>query len=497
VKLFECVPNFSEGRDAAKIEGIAAEGRSVAGVTVLDIERNSDHNRSVISLVGPGDALSEAVFRMIRTAIQTIDLNHHKGEHPRMGAVDVVPFIPLGEATTEEAVALARALGTRVWNELKVPVYLYAEAAQRPDHQDLAVLRHGEFEGIRASIGKEPERAPDIGNPVVHPTAGIVAIGARPILIAYNAYLTTPDVGIAKKVARAVRARDGGLAAVKALGFDIKERHRAQVSMNLTDYRLTPIHRALEFVRREAARYGTAVEESEIVGLVPEDALLDAAEFYLQLNSFDRSAILDRRLRSASGPSTQTPATLAEHSLPDLADRISARTPTPGGGSAAAAVAALGVALAEMVLRYSMPKDSPDGEIRSALDEMRKRRTALLAAVDDDARAFDNVQAARRREKQDASKTAGSADWSQAIRRAAEVPLGVARHADDATTQLNAMRPRLNSKVASDITAALALLGAARVGALANVEINLEEMSRRGVPAEDLRKELARLTRPA
>ncbi|EQD57589.1 glutamate formiminotransferase, partial [mine drainage metagenome] len=245
----------------------------VPGVTVLDVERNADHHRSVISLVGEGDPLLEAVFRMMQVATATIDLTQHRGEHPRMGATDVVPFVPLGAATMDEAIRLAERLGERVARELGIPVYLYAKAARRPERADLAKVREGQFEGIRASIASDPARAPDFGAARVHPTAGAVAIGARPVLIAYNVYLTTPDVAIAKRIAKAIRARDGGLPEVKALGFEIAERHRAQVSMNLTDYRVTPVHRAFEAVRREAQRYGVAPEESEIVGLVPEDAL--------------------------------------------------------------------------------------------------------------------------------------------------------------------------------------------------------------------------------
>ena len=347
---FECVPNFSEGRNDATIAAIADEARNAPGVALLDVEQNADHNRCVVTLVGDGPALVEALVRMMRVATDLIDLTTHEGEHPRMGATDVVPFVPLAGATVEEAVELAIALGTRVWEELGVPVYLYGDAARVPERRDLAKVRAGQFEGIRETIGTDPRRRPDIGEALVHPTAGITAIGARPVLIAYNAYLTTPDVTVAKRVAKAVRGRDGGLAEVKALGFDIRERQRAQVSMNLTDFRRTPIHQAVEAVRREAARFGVGVEETEIVGLVPEDALFDAAEFYLQLNSFDRSTVLERKVRDAQPP---------QESLADFAARLAARTPTPGGGSAAAAAGSLGAALGEMVTAYSAADDGP------------------------------------------------------------------------------------------------------------------------------------------
>ncbi|MGB6501144.1 MAG: glutamate formimidoyltransferase, partial [Thermoplasmata archaeon] len=296
---FECVPNFSEGRDAAKVGQIADAARSVGGVTVLDVELNADHNRCVLSLFGEGEPLVEAVFRMMEVATATIDLTKHQGEHPRMGATDVVPFVPLGTSTVAEAVRLAERLGERVARDLAIPVYLYAQAARRPERADLAKVREGQFEGIRVTISADPARAPDFGPARVHPTAGAVAIGARPVLIAFNVNLTTPDVAVAKRIAKLVRARDGGLPEVKALGFELKELGLAQVSMNLTDYRTTPIHRAFDAVRRAAESNGTGVKQSEIVGLVPEDALLDAAEHYLGLLGFDRGAVLERKVRAA------------------------------------------------------------------------------------------------------------------------------------------------------------------------------------------------------
>lgn len=490
---FESVPNFSEGRDAAKVEAIAREAREVAGVTVLDVELNADHNRAVISIVGPADALIEANFRMIRRAIATIDLTQHHGEHPRMGAADVVPFVPLGTATMEEAVALAGRLAERVWKELALPVYLYGAAARRPERSDLAVVRKGQFEGIRDTIASDPARRPDVGEPRVHPTAGIVAIGARPVLIAFNAYLTTPDVAIAKKVAHAVRARDGGLAEVKALGFEIKERQRAQVSMNLTDYRKTPVHRALEAVRREAERFGVGVEESEVVGLVPEDALFDAAEYYLQLHRFDRAQVLERRVRAAEGAAPSTATSLARGSLEEFASRLAARTPTPGGGSAAAAAAAFGAALGEMVLAYSAPADGSDPQLAEAAPLLTRARAHLLAAIDADSASFEAVRAARRRRREAPQDAEADRQFRAALLRSAEVPLATAEESVRARDVLERIRARVKPTIASDLTTALALLDAGREGALANVRINLEEIDRIGEPASDLHAALARL----
>lgn len=515
MSLFECVPNFSEGRDAEKIDRIVAAGRGVPGTAVLDVERNADHNRCVVSLAGEGPSLVEAVFRMVAVAVATIDLTTHRGEHPRMGAVDVVPFVPLGESTMAQAVALAEQLGERVWRELNVPVYLYAEAARRPERADLARVRQGQFEGIRESIATDPARAPDIGEARVHPTAGISGIGARPVLIAFNAYLSTPDVAIAKKVAHATRARDGGLAEVKALGFDIKERHQAQVSMNLTDYRKTPIHRALEMVRREAARYGASVEESEVVGLVPEDAMFDASEFYLQLNAFDRTTILERKLRAAlagpglsapggpaSGPASSPPApastsapSLVSLTLTEFAARLAQRSPTPGGGSAAAAAGALGAALGEMVIAYTGTVDGPPDDLRPSLVLLQQGRERFLRLVDEDSQAFDALRAARRYRKEHPDDDASPVGVRTALGRAADVPLATAQLAVDLLAQLSSVGPRTKSTMASDLIAAQALLAAARDGALANVRINLPDLVAAGAPTGRWVTEVDRLSR--
>ena len=485
--LFECVPNFSEGRDAERIERIVAPAREVPGVTVLDVERNADHNRCVISLVGEGEALLEAVFRMMKVATQLIDLNVQRGEHPRMGATDVVPFVPFGASTMADAVRLAERLGARVAKELGVPVYLYAAAAKRPERADLAKVREGQFEGLREVIATDPSRAPDFGEPRLHPTAGAVAIGARPILIAYNAYLTTPDVAIAKRIAKAVRARDGGLPEVKALGFEIKERNRAQVSMNLTDYRVTPVHRALEAVRREATRYGVSVEESEIVGLVPEDALFEAAEYYLQLHSFDRAAVLERKVHAAEsvGP--------GHESIASFASRLAARTPTPGGGSAAGVVGALAAALGEMVLAYSIDPTKPAEDLVDVSAALTAGRRRFLELADEDARSYDAVRQSKKFRKEHPGDPAGQEGYLKAVRGAAEVPLETARRAVELAERLAGVRERTRAALASDLVTSLAMFRAATEGALANVAINLDDLKAAGEPTTDLDTEVARL----
>ena len=300
MKLIESVPNISEGRDGQKIEEIAAQVRAVKGVALLDVDPDSDHNRTVITFVGPPEGVEEAVLRLVAKAVELIDLNRHRGEHPRMGAVDVIPFVPIRGTTMEECIELSRRVGERIWNMFKIPVYLYEESATRPERRDLAEIRKGEFEGFASKI-QEPDWAPDFGERRVHRTAGVVAVGARPPLIAYNVNLGTSDLGVARKIAKAVRGSSGGLRYVKALGLALEERGIVQVSMNMTDYEKTPLFRVFELIKREAQRYGVPVVGSEIVGLVPQRALNMVAEFYLQLEDFKEGQILENRIAEELG----------------------------------------------------------------------------------------------------------------------------------------------------------------------------------------------------
>ncbi len=292
-QIVECVPNFSEGRRREVIDRIVAAMGQVSGVRVLDVQADVDHNRSVVTLVGEPLPMVEAAFQGISRAAELIDMNHHRGGHPRMGATDVVPFVPVRGVTMDDCVALARKLGERVGSELGIPVYLYEAAATRPDRCNLADVRRGEYEGLKQEIGTNPDRAPDFG-PAIMGSAGATAIGARPPLIALNVYLNTADVGPAQAIARAVRHSSGGLRYVKALGLLVEG--QAQVSMNLTDYRHTPIHRVVEMIRAEAARYGLSVTRCEVVGLLPAQALLDSAQFYLQMHGFSPNQVLENRL---------------------------------------------------------------------------------------------------------------------------------------------------------------------------------------------------------
>jgi glutamate formiminotransferase len=298
-RIVECIPNFSEGRDTAVVEAISSAIASVASSYLLRAEADEDHNRAVVTFAGEPEAVVEAAVRGVARAVELIDLTKHSGQHPRMGAADVVPFVPLRGMTMEECAELARVAGERIWSEVGVPVYLYEESALVPEHRNLADLRRGQFEGLRAAIATDPKRAPDIGEPRVHPTAGITAVGARRPLIAFNVELGTTDVDIARRIARAVRYTSGGLRYVKALGFTLRKRGVVQVSMNLVDYRHSSLHHTFEMIRREAERYGVAVVGSEIVGLVPQEAILSAAEFYLRIRDFGSERILETRLLEA------------------------------------------------------------------------------------------------------------------------------------------------------------------------------------------------------
>src|SRR2546426_1677285 len=295
-EIVECVPNFSEGRRTEVVDTIAQAIASVPGVRVLDQEIDADHNRSVITFVGDRTSVAEAAVRGAKQAVELIDMNRHHGEHPRVGALDVLPFIPIAGVTMDDCVALARSVGKRIAEELQVPVYLYEAAATRPDRRSLPDVRRGEYEGLKKEIETNPDRKPDFGPPRLHPTAGACIVGARPVLIAWNVNLRTTDVGVAKRIAKAIRESDGGLPAVRAKGFELADRGLVQVSMNMGDYRKTALVQAFEAIRALAAKEGVEIAESEIIGVVPLDALVEAATQYLKLARFHREQILETRL---------------------------------------------------------------------------------------------------------------------------------------------------------------------------------------------------------
>jgi len=295
-KIIECVPNFSEGRDEAVIEALVNEAKSVPGVMLLDYSGDCDHNRSVFTLIGDPDAIEEVSFKLCKLAGEKIDMTKHTGEHPRMGAMDVLPFIPIRDVSIEDCVEISKKVAKRIWNELHIPVFLYEESAQSPGRKNLATVRKGQFEGMSEKLLRS-EWAPDFGERKIHPTAGIIAIGARKPLIAFNVNLNTPDVNIANAIAKTIRASSGGYKACKGIGVKLEDRNIAQVSMNIVDHETTPLYRVFEAIRFEAERWGVSITGSEIIGLAPSKALIDCAEYYLKIEDFDyKRQVLENHL---------------------------------------------------------------------------------------------------------------------------------------------------------------------------------------------------------
>ena len=359
-RLIECVPNFSEGRDPAKVDAIVSAMSSVSGVYVLDREMDADHNRCVITLAGEPNPVAEAALRGVGKALELIDLTKHTGAHPRVGATDVVPFIPIEGVTIEDCVALARRTGHEIWARYRIPVFFYEAAAMRPDRVNLENVRRGQFEGLRKEMKHNHDRQPDVGEPKLHPTAGVTVVGARKFLIAYNVNLNTSDIGIANKIAKAIRFSSGGLRYVKSMGVELKARKLAQVSINLTDFEQTPMHRVYEMVKREAERYGAAPVGSEIVGLIPKKAIEMAADFFLQLENFSPEQVFENKLAAALGGApleTAKDRKLASLARPFL-EAVAAPTVTPGGGSVSAMAGALAASLGQMVAGLSRKKKS-------------------------------------------------------------------------------------------------------------------------------------------
>jgi len=469
--LVECVPNFSEGRDGAKVDAIV-EAMKIPGVYLLDREMDSDHNRCVITLVGEREAIEEAAIRGVGKAAELIDLNVHQGAHPRMGAADVVPFIPIDGVTLADCVAMAKRVGTEIWKRFGIPVYLYEAAAARPERQNLEFIRKGQFEGIRDEIATNPARLPDFGEARLHPTAGATVVGARKALIAYNVFLNTPDVEIAKKIAKAVRFSSGGLRFVKGAGFLV--RGMAQVSMNLTDFEQTPVHRVFELVKRESARYGVVPVSSEIVGLIPKLALEQAAEWFLQVENFDSTLILENRLASILGGQSAVGGLRA--GVERFIEQLAAPTATPGGGSAAAASGAMAAGLAGMVATMSRTKKAHlqyEPQLSQAVTRLAVLREDLKAAIDADAASYNAVMKAYKAAKE--APDDGTL-INAALREAAAVPLSVAERAAEVARIAAGMAGMTSPMMKSDLTAAIALAGAAIKGALANVQINLDSM---------------------
>lgn len=491
MKLIECVPNFSEGRRPEIVAEIRDAIAAVQGVAVLDVSSDVSHNRTVITFVAPANVVADAAFAGVRAARDRIDLRTHSGEHPRLGAADVVPFIPLEGATMDDCVTLARALGERVGRELEVPVYLYERAATRPERENLADVRRGEFEGLSKELGVNPARDPDFGPRRIHPTFGAIAIGARPFLVAYNVYLgPASNLAVAKDVARAVRGSTGGLRHVKALGLEVDG--QAQVSMNLVDTEKTPLFRAYEMVAAEAAAHGVVPTWSELVGLVPERVLVEAGARHVRLRDFapDRQ-VLERKVREvvSGGPS-----------LGGFVASVASASPTPGGGTVAAHAGALAAALAQMVTGLTV------GKKKYAEVDARMRETGLAAAAlvtelsalaTRDAEAYGAVAAAYRMPKEPPeSAAARAAAVTKALLGAAEVPLATCRACERVAALAALVAGEGNTNAVSDAGVAALLAEAACRGAAYNVRINVAALDDRtlGAPMSEEARRLVETT---
>src|SRR5438874_7535300 len=461
--LVESVPNFSEGRDAATLEALRTALTTVPGVRLLDVQADTSHNRSVFTFVAPPDAAVEAALSAMRVATERIDLTKHRGEHPRMGATDVVPFIPVREVTMDQCVALARRCGERAAAELRIPIYLYARAAVRPERERLPDIRKGEFERLRERIGTDPVVDPDFGPRRIHPTAGATAVGARPFLVAFNIYLDTADVAIAKEIAKRIRTSSGGLPAVQASGLEVGG--QAQVSMNLLDIDATPPAAVYGAVEAEARGRGVAIVKSEVVGLVPERAILGAGSAALRLpDAADH--LLEAKVRAAEGPT-----------LDGWPEDVAGGAPVPGGGSAAALAGALAGALVAMVARLTVGRKAYAAVERRAaevLTEADTLRTELRRLVDDDAAAYTKVSAAYAIQKGDPAR---SRAIDAALAGAAQPPVEVARRAARLVTLAREIAEIGNKNARSDGRVAEALARAAVAGAIENVRVNVAGVS--------------------
>lgn len=500
-RLIECVPNFSEGRDPEKVDAIVRAMSSVPGVYVLDREMDVDHNRSVITLAGDPEAVGEAAVLGTGRAMELIDMNHHTGAHPRVGATDVIPFIPIEGVTIEDCIALARRVGHEIWKRHRIPIFFYEAAASRPERVNLENVRRGQFEGLREEMKKNHDRQPDVGEPKLHPTAGVTVVGARKFLIAYNVNLNTSDISIANRIAKAIRFSSGGLRYVKSMGVELKARNLAQVSINLTDFENTPMHRVYEMVKREAARYGVLPVGSEIVGLVPKKAIEMAADFFLQLENFSPSQVFENRL---SAVLTGTLVEAKDGKLTNLArpflEAVAEPTATPGGGSVAAYAAAMAAALGQMVASLSRRKKSQVlqlDKLSEHLDALHKTAEELAAAIDHDASSYDAVMAARKLSHGSTEETeAREQAILQATKGAAEVPLDVAEKAVALHERLIQLEAIAAPSMRSDLHVARLMAIAGAKGAIANVDINLDGLKDAGYVAsmksrvDELRKRL-------
>ncbi|MHB8135672.1 MAG: glutamate formimidoyltransferase [Anaerolineaceae bacterium] len=479
-QLVECIPNFSEARRPEVVQAILNSIQNISGVHILDHHSDIDHNRTVVTFIGEPSSVEEAAFQSIKLASNLINLDEHSGEHPRLGATDVVPFVPISGLSMQDCIEISRRLGKRVGSELNIPVFLYEEAAAIPEKQNLENIRRGQYEALKLEIGSSPVRTPDFGPNIVG-TAGATVIGARQPLIAFNIYLTTSDVAIAQKISKAVRNSSGGLRFVKAMGVLVDG--KAQVSMNLTNFKKTPIARVVEFVRREAERYGTGIHHTELVGLIPQDALIDAAQWYTQLDTFEPAQVLEQRLFQEMKSNSGSPVLQS-----DFLDELASANPTPGGGSAAAHTAAVGAALVTMVARLTTGRkkyaDVQD-QMWKLIEESENRRKELTDAVSEDSQSFIQVMEAYKLPKNTDEETQiRYAAIQEAMTIAANVPLKVAKKALEVMGFALEAAKLGNTNAISDAGSGLFFAKAGLSSACTNVRTNIINLDNQSLNRE-------------
>lgn len=463
-KIIECIPNFSEGRDKSKIKAIIKAITDVDGVVLLDSESDIDHNRSVVTFAGNPEAVVKAAFEGVKKAAELIDLDKHKGAHPRMGATDVCPLVPLSGVSEAECIKYAEKLAKRIGTELKIPVYLYEKAARRKGKKNLAEIRRGQYEAIKKEIGKNKDRDPDFG-PKKLGKAGATAVGVRSPLIAYNVNLQTKNIKIAKAIAKKIRFKDGGFKCVKALGFELKDRGIVQVSMNLTDYKITGINTVFNAITKECEALKIKISESEIIGLIPQEALTDAAEHYLKISNFSSRQILEQVLSEKLNSTKQT----NESGLKNFLDEVASKKPVPGGGSVSALAGALAASLLSMVANLTLANKKyakVHSQISKTLKETEKIRTRLYELIEEDSLAYQAVV--------EAYKTGKKGLIQRSLKQAATKPLEIAETATLLLPHLKVLQTKGNKNAISDCGVALHMLKTAVLGAILNVEINLK-----------------------
>ncbi len=471
-KIVECIPNFSEGRDPKVIDKIIAQIQAVPGVFLLDKEMDADHNRSVVTFVGSPDGVLEAAFKAIAQAKDMIDLNKHQGAHPRMGATDVCPFVPVQGVTMEECVELAHKLAKRVGEELQIPVFLYEDAAQREDRKNLAAIRKGEFEMLKEWIGTDPEKTPDYGPNAIHPTAGAIAIGARFFLIAYNVNLNSSEVKIAKRIAKSIRERDGGFPCVKALGLALPEKNMIQVSMNLTDYRKTSMKTVFDEITKQANEQGVEVVESEIIGVIPQNALESTLKETLKIRDFSSQQIIENCFMARQ----QDPLTSPEA----FVQATCSGTPTPGGGSVSALAGSLAAALGRMV--YEITKKSKKyshqaPELEPVERKLHCLQDLLFLDVQEDSKAYESFMEARKLPKTTDEEVAErNKAIEDATMKSILVPMEVMSSSLAILHTLPTLKEKGTPNAISDVGVSCLMAHAALEGAMLNVLINIPSL---------------------